>query len=298
MVELLVSHGAQINCSVESYVSLFLQSSTPLILALKEGRYKIADLLLRKGANPNAADETNKTAIMYASLAAQYCLVESLLEHGADAKSSSHWGSPVQALARHRPDSASDIQNLIRTCRLLLDSGGDVNATPSGPSRMTALQLAIDCGTQELVEIFLEADANIHAPAFLVEGKTALQAAASTGNFKLVKRLVEMGADVNASPAETGGATALQYAAYSGHVNMAIFLLENGAAINALGSLSRGLTALQGASKHGRLDMIHLLLENDQDPDTVEERCRNSAVIAEKEGFMEISKFLRGYKRP
>jgi len=297
MVELLVSHGAQINCYIGAADSPSLLTTTPLIRALKEGKYKIADVLVRKGANPNAADETNKPAIIYASLAAQYCLVESLLEHGANANGSSDWGSPVQALACHRTESASDMQALIRTCRLLLDSGGDVNADPTKYCTMTALQGAIGHGTQELVEIFLEADANIHAPAFSYRGKTALQAAASTRNFKLVKRLVEMGADVNAPPAETGGATALQYAAICGYVNMAIFLLEHGASIKAPGSLKEGCTALQGASNNGRLDMIHLLLENDQDPDTVEERCRNSAGFAEEQGFTQIAEFLRGYKR-
>ena len=293
IVELLVQYGAQINFAMD-------EGSTPLLLSLEKGKYKIAEFLVTQGADTEATDAgTSRTPIIFASLAANYSLVNSLIRHGASPKASSAWGSPIQALIYNIPgDTPEAMENLVRTCRLLLNSGADVNGDPTDHCNMTALQMAIDFGNQELVEIFLKEGANIHAPAFWRGGRTALQAAASTGNFKLVKRLVEMGADVNAPPPELGGATALHYAAASGHVNTVIFLLEHGASINAPGSSKEGFTALQGASEYGRLDMIHLLLENDHDPDTVEKRCRESADIAKEEGFTQIVEFLRGYKRP
>ena len=300
MIQILVSHGADVNRRMGNHHFSPISGDTPLLFAVKHGKYKIAEFLLYKGAEPITADrETGQTSIMYASRAANYGLVKLLIEHGADVRISSSLGTPIQALTYRRVDGPPEtIENLAMICRLLLDSGADVNANQTMTCEMTALQGAIDCGTQELIDILLEAGANIHTPAYWYEGKTALQGAVSTGNFKLVKRLVEMGVDVNAPPAAVGGATALQYAAIAGHINMAMFLLEHGASIKAPKSSRGELTALQGASRYGRLDMIHLLLENDQDVDTVEERCRDSAGIAEKEGFMEISNVLREYKRP
>ncbi|RBR23071.1 uncharacterized protein FIESC28_04066 [Fusarium coffeatum] len=299
-IQMLVSHGADINCRMGHIYSSVMSGDTPLLFAVKQGKYKIAELLLHKGAEPNAVDiQTGQTSIIYASRAANYGLVRLLIENGADVKNPSSWGTPIQALTDHRIYVAPEvIRNLARICRLLLDSGADVNANTTIDCSMTALQTAIVRGIQELIEIFLREGANIDAPAFRNGGRTALQAAASTVNFKLVKRLVEMGADINAPPAKEGGATTLQYAAMSGHVNMAIFLLEHGASVNAQGSLLAGVTALQGASEYGRLDMVHLLVENDQDPDTIEERCRDAANISEKKGFTQTAEFLRGYKRP
>ncbi|KAH7191915.1 ankyrin repeat-containing domain protein [Fusarium flagelliforme] len=292
MVELLVSHGAQINCSANG-------KNSPLILALEEKKYKIAEFLLHKGANPNVVDNIGNPAIAYALRNANYSLVETFINHGTDAtKSSPSWGSPILALATHgRRDGLNEMQDLAKTCQLLLSSGADVNAEPTSLSKMTALQISVFGDIPVLVDMFIEAGADIHAPAFQDYGYTALQAAAFTRNFKLAKRLVEMGVDINAPPAEWGGSTAFEYAAISGHINMATFLLEHGASINPAWSRV-GLTALEGASQNGRLNMIHFLLKNDQDPDTVEERCQDSARLAEDEGFTRIATFLREYRRP
>ncbi|KAL4722945.1 hypothetical protein ACLX1H_010185 [Fusarium chlamydosporum] len=158
---------------------------------------------------------------------------------------------------------------------------------------MTALQRAlVEPRKEALVEMLLNAGADIHAPAFPFAGRTALQAAAGAGNFEMVKRLVEMGADVNALPAEKSGATALQYAATTGHIEMAIFLLEHAALVNARVSIF-GKTTLRRAVESGRLDMVQLLLENDKEPSTVENRCRDAARIAEERGFETITRLLR-----
>jgi ankyrin repeat protein len=125
-----------------------------------------------------------------------------------------------------------------------------------------------------------------------------LQLAARHGNHQIVTCLVENGAAVNAAPAAKRGATALQYAAINGNLRMAVFLLENGARVDAKAADVDGRTALEGAAEHGRLDMVYLLLENDEEPHTIEERCRNAAEFAEAEHHNVIARILRDYKRP
>lgn len=87
----------------------------------------------------------------------------------------------------------------------------------------------------------------------------ALQRAAYDGHLELINMLLEAGADVNC-PARKGAATALQSVADLGLVRIASQLLDAGADINALGYGKYGRTALQRAASKGRIDMLHMLL--------------------------------------
>ncbi|KAK0758233.1 hypothetical protein N5P37_009535 [Trichoderma harzianum] len=87
----------------------------------------------------------------------------------------------------------------------------------------------------------------------------ALQRAAYCGHLELINMLLEAGADVTC-PARKGVATALQNAADLGLVRIASQLIDAGADINALGYGKYGRTALQRAASNGRIDMLHMLL--------------------------------------
>ncbi|RSM13645.1 hypothetical protein CEP52_001843 [Fusarium oligoseptatum] len=117
------------------------------------------------------------------------------------------------------------------------------------------------------------------------------------GNMSFIRHFVSRGVDINAPPASNCGATALQFAAIQGHYNVVVFLLENGADVNAPGAAVGGRTALQGASEHGRLDIVHLLLENDQEEGSLDQRCQDAAVFAERNGHFVIAEILRGWKK-
>ncbi|PKK47139.1 hypothetical protein CI102_6199, partial [Trichoderma harzianum] len=86
-----------------------------------------------------------------------------------------------------------------------------------------------------------------------------LQRAAYCGHLELINMLLEAGADVTC-PARKGVATALQSAADLGLVRIASQLIDAGADINALGYGKYGRTALQRAASNGRIDMLHMLL--------------------------------------
>jgi len=88
---------------------------------------------------------------------------------------------------------------------------------------------------------------------------SALQIACQEGSIELVELLVEYGANVNCPPATKFGATALQFAAIGGYMGIAHLLLEKGADVDAEPAEIEGRTALEGAAEHGRIDMVQLL---------------------------------------
>lgn len=87
----------------------------------------------------------------------------------------------------------------------------------------------------------------------------ALQRAAYDGHLELINMLLEAGADVKC-PARKGIATALQSVADLGLVRIASQLIDAGADVNALGYGKYSRTALQRAASNGRIDMLHMLL--------------------------------------
>ncbi|KAJ4859894.1 ankyrin repeats (3 copies) domain-containing protein [Trichoderma breve] len=87
----------------------------------------------------------------------------------------------------------------------------------------------------------------------------ALQRAAHCGHLELINMLLEAGADVKC-PARKGVATALQSVADLGLIGIASQLIDAGADINALGYGKYSRTALQRAASNGRIDMLHMLL--------------------------------------
>ncbi|KAF2811278.1 ankyrin [Mytilinidion resinicola] len=178
--------------------------------------------------------------------------------------------------------------------KMLIKHGAEVNATPGDGYALTALQAACKIGNEELVDILLEYDADIHAtPASFGEtaltaasrgghrmivdrllklgadvnqqaprSLNALQAAAQRGDVELVERLVQEGADVINQPAsKTEGATALQNVAAFGSTALMEELIEKGADVHAPGSETRGLTALQAAASQADLAKVRMLIE-------------------------------------
>jgi len=95
-------------------------------------------------------------------------------------------------------------------------------------------------------------------------GITALQGAACSGDIELVQILLDACADVNPPPGAGpfGGRTALQIAA--GHdIELVQLLLSVGANVNAPAASNRltGRTALQAAAEVGNIESVQMLLE-------------------------------------
>ncbi|KAK5664122.1 hypothetical protein OQA88_337 [Cercophora sp. LCS_1] len=129
-----------------------------------------------------------------------------------------NWGyCPLSAAVSH-----GDVEFL----RLLMTVGLKID---DNASRRTAFQNAVECAKLDMMQILLEAGANINAPAYRSLGATALQIAATKGHLGIAKQLLDLGADPNARRASYYGRTALEGAAEHGRIDMIELLLQHGA---------------------------------------------------------------------
>jgi uncharacterized protein len=112
----------------------------------------------------------------------------------------------------------------LRTVRLLLNSGSDVNARDA--DGRVPLMFAVINRHAEVVRELLEngADVNAQAP----DGATPLLSAVSCGDQEIVKTLLDHGADVSASYSSSGE-TALMLAHRNHHEEVASLLRQYGA---------------------------------------------------------------------
>ena len=151
-------------------------------------------LLLENGADVNAQDWHNCTALHYASKSGHLEAVKLLLENGANPN--------IQANPYEQdfPD----------------DEFGDKIGT--------ALILASQKGHLEIVKLLLKNEADINAKE---EGEdlTALHFASQEGHLEIVKLLLETGADVKAQG--KNGKTALYYARRKDHLGVENHLIKN-----------------------------------------------------------------------
>ncbi|KAI1155722.1 hypothetical protein F4825DRAFT_406258 [Nemania diffusa] len=141
------------------------------------------------------------------------------------------------------------------TVELLLKKfNADPNAT--GEEYGNALTAAVYDGTLHIVEMLLDAGANVNAP----EGY-AIQAAAAQGHYEIVQVLLKRGADVNAITTNENfeEGTALQGATEAGQTEIVRLLLESGADPNhGSGECSPPIIA---ASRGAEVDILELLVK-------------------------------------
>jgi ankyrin repeat protein len=242
------------------------RGTTPLMYAGAVGSLDAMKLLVDAGADVNAKNTFDATALMWA--AGHIEKVRLLLAKGADVKARSKLGrTPLMLAAFH--DGGSEI------VRLMIEKGADVSARDK--DGISVIEAAATVNDAETVRLLLAkaADANSKDAA----GLTPLIQAASNGNrnAEVVRLLLEHGADVNAvsvdvldtaknGPLALGYFTPLLFAAPFGNFETVELLVGAGANVNAKDV--RGMTPLELALATDRPDprIIRLLLAKGADP--------------------------------
>jgi ankyrin repeat protein len=226
-VRALVENGAIVDQVAGS------EGSSPMVIAIANGHYTVAKLLLDAGADPNIAN-IDGLAPLYATVNMRFApvswapnprtdqervdaveLLSELLDAGADPNDriarglwfspTSHnrlWINPAGATPFWRAAQASDVESM----RLLLAAGADPDISTFGGT--TPLMVASGIGwrgnfSQNAPESWMKAVhflSELGADVTATDGRgyTALHGAAALGDREMVEFLVSRGADVAA----------------------------------------------------------------------------------------------------
>ena len=209
---LLLDHDAQVNARSDNF-------RTPLLIAARRaGAAPIVKLMLDRGANPNpnAKPEMESSPLIEALTSGDATIVELLLRHGADAKATEDMGltmavttkyaTCLDLLAAQITDTGHytlALQNIahigdVKSVRLLLDHGADVNAfDPLGRTPLMYAAIS-DALPLDVVNLLIERGADVNAKDRHAKGGdsgwSVLDIARQNGDTPIVQALLKAGA--------------------------------------------------------------------------------------------------------
>jgi ankyrin repeat protein len=251
---------------------------TPLHVAAESGATEAARLLLKKGADGNARDESGRTPLLLAAEHHRPEIVRLLIEAGAKVDAKDDLGSvPLcwatgdkdcveMLLKAHAEFKAADkhvgppvlvaaYRGHTEAVKLLLASGAKLD-----------FHAACLLGRVREVERFLEDNPRLVDEPVRYSGyyeQTPLVLAADAGQAEVLDLLIARGAD--AEPTRSRYPSALHVAAMYGRQNVVERLLAKGIAVDAVTSDEKG-TALFDAVIFAQPEMVRFLLSRKADP--------------------------------
>jgi len=222
-----------------------------LFAAAKQGDAGQVRAQLQAGADVNAHDSAQRTALLHAVRGGQLAAVRALIEAGAglDARDQDGRTALMEAARRKEAMPALD----------LVAAGADVNIADK--DGWTALMFAAKEGTLAAARAIIRSPKQSSLDAVAKE-TSALSLAAERGRHSLVRALIEAGAGVRKP--EIGG-RALQLAAQQEHVDVARTLMEAKAPLGF--SPWENEPPLHAAAARGQSLVAEALLEAGLDPD-------------------------------
>ncbi|XP_073329538.1 uncharacterized protein ankrd50l isoform X2 [Pagrus major] len=253
-VRLLLDAGADVDgCDIDG--------RTALRAAAWGGHEEIVLTLLDYGAQVDKADSKGCTPLIAAAYMGHHEAVEILLDHKAEVDLADGDGRTALSVAALCVPTAAGVKGYGEVVSLLLERGADPGYRDQ--DGMTPLLLAAYEGNHDIVELLLEAGADVNetaSPDGNVSAAAAvspLLAAAAMGHMKTVSRLLYWGAAVDAIDCE--GRTALCLAAARGSVEVVRALLDRGLDENHKDDL--GWTPLHAAACEGHRSVCAALTE-------------------------------------
>jgi ankyrin repeat protein len=237
--------------------------ATPLMYASAIGSIEAMALLLDAGADLNAKNDFDATALIWS--AGDLAKSRLLVGRGADVNARSKQGrTPIMMAAKRDGNS--------QLLRLMLDRGAIADAKDGRGN--TALMHAAQTGDVDMIGALTAQGADVNAANLL--GATPLGNAVCSNRVDAVKFLLAQGANANAAmtsfgavrhgPIALGNLTPLMAAAPYGSAELVWELLNAGAKVNATDV--RGMTPLMLAvgSETQDLRVVNLLLRAGAEP--------------------------------
>ena len=207
---------------------------TSLILAVySDSSKEVLQAIIDHGADVNATDKNNYTALMIACWKGHVNAIHVLLKAGSDTNIANESGTTCLLHAVNSNCSKEVLQ-------AIMDHGADVNATRKG--NYTVLMKACEIRHEDAIYVILKVgyDTNIADQ----NGNTCLLYAVNNNcNKKVLQAIIDYGADVNAT--DKDNYIALMKACAIGHVDAIHVLLKTGADTNIVDT--KGHTSLMCA---------------------------------------------------
>jgi len=269
IVGVLIDEGFPINALLNT------EHDTPLHIATGFGAYKIARVLLNKGANVDSRDVNGLTPLHQASQQDQSAIISLLSSAGADVNATSNEGASPLFYAANLGKIAS--------IEVLIDCGANVNQTRM--PQFTALHAASRNGSLPIVQHLLGHGASVRIHSY--EGYSALLYASEAGHTDIVYQLVGRGANINEKHPD--GRSVLHVAIMQDHLEIVRLLLQLGADVDIA---CRGRTALHCACEFNRVEILDCLLAHGANHHILGPKDTNALHLACNFGHLEIVKTL------
>ena len=175
--------------------------------------------------------------------------------------------------------------NNVETVELLIAAGADVNARVRGPHTETPLHWAASSDDLDVLDVLLDAGADIEADGAVIRGGTALADATAFAKWRCARRLIERGANsvlfesavmglldrvtsdlaADPPPSETDISFAFWGSCHGGQQAVAEHLLEHGADINWVAPWN-DQTPLDAATDNNFVDIATWLIARGAQP--------------------------------
>ena len=223
-----LAKGLDINAKGGSLKSSALLSATPY------DQVKMAEFLIRNGADVNAKGDDGGTALHAAAFLGQYEIAKLLIQNGADVDARNNEGETVINGTMADWETTKFIAGMLQ---LKLD------------------RESVETGRSQIVELLRKNGATAE---FSDPPDNNFWTMVGVGNLQAVKQHLAKGLDINAKNKD--GVTALQIATLLGQYEIAELLVQKGADVNT--KATDGTTALHSAAFLGRYKEAKLLLEN------------------------------------
>jgi ankyrin repeat protein len=166
----------------------------PIIAAVKADKLEIVKILLAHGADINARNYFQETALHYAAKKGNLNMIIYLIDRGAEINVADTAGNtPLTAVLTYGKTIGD--QNNLNIIKLLIEKGADLNVkTASGETPLIiAIKKCFD--KPELPQLLIAKGADVNFKN--INGDTPLHISASNNNLKLVLLLIDSGADIN-----------------------------------------------------------------------------------------------------
>jgi ankyrin repeat protein len=214
LIQELIAAGAQL--------SKTSKLKDAIVQVIKTGNMEVLNFLLDENSefrtlSLESLDTGLQTAIQYG----RNDIVELLLRTGANVNGESGG-------LDHSPLSEAIKRNDCRLAKQLLLAGAAVNGTDRNEIPTSVLPFAVECGYYPLIQDIISAGAEIDVPG-RVDGGTALFIAIEKRSKEVIKLLIDAGANLNAPEAVLTGRTALLAASRNVDLQMVRYFLELGA---------------------------------------------------------------------